>query len=685
MTLKGGGRVTNTKMDIHHLKVMFDNSTDFVFFMRKSGDDFVYEYINPSAGATVPNIEIGKFVSKVMEQKIAKTIVKYYNQAIETGQQTQFQDFTMFTSDIRKYESTIYPVFLENDAYVLVMTRLIAFDRNIEDKYLFMRSVFFKTFLSTVLLSNDYQLLEANPAFLRDFGISIDDVRGKNFVEIGLMEPEHARTYSTYLQEAIAGKSVSAKHVQFKDRLGEVRHFIGSLSPLIDDENEVIAVFIILQETTEFVRQKQELKTVAHSMDILKRAFDSTADISVTDMSGRIIDVNEKFMQRSGYSREELLGNTHQMLNSGFHPKEFFRNLWQTISAGGIWRGEVCNKSKEGVAYWNEATIIPLRDIHGNIYQYLGVYFNVSDKKKMMTELRTIERTFRLITENTNDLIVIFDERGIITYASPSYIRLFGIDEEQLIGMSYERLLTPTSQASWHKIAGADSTHQDVAELELLLPTGETIWTECHYKTAMNARYRGNCETTMVSRIITERKQYENQLVFMAYHDSLTHLPNRRFLEKEFPHLMELANTQFKSIAVLYVDGDNFKKVNDTYGHDVGDEFICNFGQILARNVKVEDIVVRMGGDEFVIVLTGLSRDENECIAEIDTFFKRVQLDLKIGWQVNGISFHPTATMGVALYPDHLKTLDELIDVADQMLIEAKSISRNSYKIYRAK
>ncbi|MER1999384.1 MAG: diguanylate cyclase [Lysinibacillus sp.] len=677
--------MTNTKMDIHHLKLMFENSTDFVFFMRKSDDDYVYEYINPSEKATVPNIEVSKFFSQVMERKIAETILKYYNRAIETGQQTQFQDYTKFTSDIRKYESTIYPIFIEDDSYVLVITRLISFDRNIEDKYLFMRSVFFKTFLSTVLISSDYQLLEANPSFLSDFGINIDDVRGKNFVEIGIMEQKHARKYLTYLQQAIAGKSVSAKHVQFKDRLGQVRHFICSLSPLIDDENEVIALFLILQETTEFVRQKRELKTVAHSMDILKRAFDSTADISVTDTTGRIIDVNEKFMQRSGYTRAELVGNTHHLLNSGFHPTEFFRDLWQTISGGEIWRGEVCNKSKQGVTYWNEATIIPLRDIQGNIHQYLGIYFNVSHKKKLMTELRTIERTFRLITENTNDLIVIFNGKGIITYASPSYIRLFGIEEDHLIGMSYERLLTPASQLEWRKIITVDSTNQDVAELELLLPTGEMIWTECHYKTSIDARQRDKSETTMVSRIITERKQYENQLVFMAYHDSLTHLPNRRFLAKEFPHLMELANAQFKSIAVFYVDGDNFKNINDTYGHDVGDEFICNFGQILARNVNANDIVVRMGGDEFIIILTGLSRDEKKCMAEIDAFFRRLQFDLKIGWQSNGISFHPTATMGVTIYPEHFKTLDELIDAADQMLYEAKAVGRNRYKIYSNK
>ena len=90
----------------------------------------------------------------------------------------------------------------------------------------------------------------------------------------------------------------------------------------------------------------------------------------------------------------------------------------------------------------------------------------------------------------------------------------------------------------------------------------------------------------MVSREITERKEREDSLLFLAYHDSLTQLPNRRYLEREFPQFIENANTSFESFAVLFIDGDNFKKVNDCYGHDIGDIFLTYFGKALLKSVR---------------------------------------------------------------------------------------------------
>jgi len=412
--------------------------------------------------------------------------------------------------------------------------------------------------------------------------------------------------------------------------------------------------------------------------------MNSAADISITDANGRIVSVNDRYVKRVGYTREEIIGQTHQIVNSRYHSPEFFQNLWKTISGGEVWRGEICNRDKFGVTYWNDTTIIPLADVNGGIVQYLGVYFNISEKKRMMTQLRNVERTFRVITENTNDLIIIMCEDGIISYVSPSYVRLLGYEEEELLGKFYSQLLDEESFQEWNTVLKnlQDNVHEQTVELKLKSKQGDHLWTEGHYNAFFSNDNFGLCQIIMVSREITERKERENKLMFMAYHDSLTNLPNRRYLNKEFPHLLEKAKARYESIAIVYLDGDNFKEVNDLYGHDVGDEFIHQFSKALMRSISLDDLVIRVGGDEFVLVLTNLSRNEELQLEQIQAFIERIRNQLHEGWYIDNHFFQPTASMGIAVYPKHGEKLEKLVDFADQALCESKTKQKNSYKIY---
>jgi len=674
--------------NVEQLDLLFKNSDDFVFLMKKDKGDYRYLYANKSAVDTIKSIKsivVGATVNEVMIPNLSKTILKYYDLALKTNQQQTFEDYASFSSEIKKYETTVIPIFHENEQYILATTKLIAFDRNLQDKYLFMRSIFFKSFLSTILVSPNLEVLEANPRFLKEFGFDIEKMRGKSLLKTGIFSQDSYEKYETLLKRIADGEHFETLQVEFFDHKGEKRNFLATISPLSRDD-EIIAFFIILQETTQYVRQAQQLKEYSHTVELFKNALGSAADISITDTNGRIIDVNERFLNRTGYTREEVIGQTHSIVNSRFHPKEFFQDMWEQLKNGKVWRGEICNKTKHGVTYWNESTIIPLTNIHGEVDQYLGIYFNVSEKKKIMTQLRNIERTFRIITENTNDLIVIIDDLDIVIYASPSYVRLLNISEEQIVGKSYSNLLDDESKKVWASIRSLNRADlSDFVELKLQKANGEIVWTEGHFKRVTDGRFEDLGQITMVSREITERKMREKDLMFLAFHDSLTRLPNRRMLEKEFPHFIEVAKGRFESIAVCYIDGDNFKKINDSYGHDVGDEFIRAFGQIIQRCIRKEDLVVRMGGDEFIVILNHLSRNEGVLQRQITAFYKRLQAELQKGWEINGIPFNATCTMGVAFYPKDADTLEQLIDLADQMLFEAKKEDRNCFKCFKQK
>ena len=144
------------------LNMLFNKSKDFVFLCKKTDGDYTYVYINEAAIEIFQENVVGKKLSEIRSVELTDLIVKYYNMALDTNTQQNFQDYTSFKSEVRKYETTVIPVIDDEDQYVLAITKEIAFERDLQDKYLFMRSVFLKTFLSTVLISKDLKLLEAN-------------------------------------------------------------------------------------------------------------------------------------------------------------------------------------------------------------------------------------------------------------------------------------------------------------------------------------------------------------------------------------------------------------------------------------------------------------------------------------------------------------------------------------------
>lgn len=666
---------------VNQLNILFKNSLDFVFFMKKCGDEYEYVYTNPSAAEFQGGQVIGKMVHDVTLPHLAENIVHNYNLALQQKKQIAYDDYAYFAAEVRKYETTVVPIFQQDGEYILAITKEIKFDRDIEDKYLFLRSVFFKTFLSTVLISDDLSLLEANPKFIEDFNINLNELRGLNFLNLPFIDAQSIDSINEYLTQALNGENISSKIMTFVDKKGEKRSFTGTFSPL-KNEDKVIAVCLILQEITSYIKQKQELRSTSHGLEMFKMAINTAADVTITDVQGRIIDANERFIKRTGYSREEILGKTHNVVNSGYHSSKFFKDLWDTLASGNVWRGEVRNQQKNGANYWVDATMIPLTSEQGEITNYLTVQFNVSEKKQMMIELRNIERTFRAITENTNDLIVVTDGEGHITYASPSYVRKLGYGELELLGANYKKLLTSNSIAVWETMINKyNSTTETNLELQLVTKTGESFWTEGNYTIVYNTSANGISEIIMVSREITERKELENKLMFMAYHDSLTQLPNRRYLQREFPHFVENANTNFESLALFYIDGDNFKNVNDRYGHDVGDKFLKQFSSALSKSVRSEDLVVRIGGDEFVVIVTGLPRDHLLLLEQLDNIIERIRMNLKQGWHIQNHYFSPTSSIGISLFPEHTRELERLIELADQALYEAKEKSKNNYKI----
>ncbi|MBF2707566.1 PAS domain S-box protein [Flavobacterium soyangense] len=223
-----------------------------------------------------------------------------------------------------------------------------------------------------------------------------------------------------------------------------------------------------------------------------KSALDQSALVALTDEKGIIKAVNDKFCETSEFNREELVGNTHQLVNSKFHSKAFFKDLWKTISTGNIWRGLIKNKKKNGDFYWVDTTIVPFLDANKKPFQYLAVRFDVTEIKNAEAEIvkgkelaEQSEERNRLIMNSSLNSIITIDSNKKIIFWNPQAETIFGWKEEEVLGKNLIDLIIPIrNKEKWdsvienYLINGQETYFNQQVEFILLNKSGNEFFSE---------------------------------------------------------------------------------------------------------------------------------------------------------------------------------------------------------------
>jgi diguanylate cyclase (GGDEF)-like protein/PAS domain S-box-containing protein len=298
-------------------------------------------------------------------------------------------------------------------------------------------------------------------------------------------------------------------------------------------------------------REDQQLRIAA-------TAFETQEGILITDLDHRIIRVNSAFTRLTGYSSEEAIGQTPEMLKSGIHDKNFYPNMWNEISGNKFWQGEIKSRRKNGEIYlaWLTTTAV-FADDDGRVSHYVSVF---SD--------------------------------------------------------------------------------------------------------------------------ITQRKQAEEQIHQLAFYDPLTQLPNRRLLVDRLRHAMTAGTRKQDHGAILFIDLDNFKVLNDTRGHDVGDLLLIETARRLQECVRGADSVARLGGDEFIVMLEGLGAEVDQAATQAKVVGEKIRSSLNKPYRLGEIEHYSSCSIGISLFRDHVVTVDELLKRADTAMYQAKTSGRNALRFF---
>lgn len=259
---------------------------------------------------------------------------------------------------------------------------------------------------------------------------------------------------------------------------------------------------------------------------LLSTAIEQAAEaVVITDAAGTIQYVNPAFERITGYARAEALGQTPRLLKSGAHPPEFYRELWQTITAGRVWSGCFVNKRKDGALYAEEAAIAPVRDGAGRITHFIALKQDITERRRLEKRLQASEAHFRSLIENVSDVVGVLTPDGTVMYLSPSMRRVLGHDPEALVGTSALERIHPEDVARAQALLRrlVEAAGAPVREV-LRHQHADGTWRTCETLGKLESDDAGGPRVIVTARDITERESLEAQLRQMQKLESIGQL-----------------------------------------------------------------------------------------------------------------------------------------------------------------
>ncbi len=433
------------------------------------------------------------------------------------------------------------------------------------------------------------------------------------------------------------------------------------------------------QDITDRKRAEESLRQLSAAVE------QSPASVVITDLDANIQYVNPRFTQSSGYSPAEAIGQNPRILHSNLTPSGTYEGLWKEITHGRSWQGELINRRKDGEQFWEEAHIAPIKDAQGRTTHYVAVKIEITER------IRSAQKLAKLVNEQqailNNELVGIVTVRdGRILWANPAYAHMLGYEPEELAGMATRQLYA--SQAQYETVTAETSAALASGEnyrsrIGQMRKDGQVIWIDANCATLNPV----TGETLWGLIDITQRVQMEEQVRQLAFYDGLTGLANRRLFNDRLNQCIHWCKRSRRYGALLFLDLDNFKPLNDAQGHRAGDLLLIEVATRMKACVRETDTAARFGGDEFVVLLVELTGERATSVTEAAMVAEKIRAAIGRTFvlKLPDDSDHEprttehscSASIGVAMIGENEATAEDVLRWADKAMYAAKEHGRN--------
>jgi diguanylate cyclase (GGDEF)-like protein/PAS domain S-box-containing protein len=415
-----------------------------------------------------------------------------------------------------------------------------------------------------------------------------------------------------------------------------------------------------------------------------------------TEADQPMIDVSPTVEALLGISRERFLSEPYAWMDA-IHPEDRERVRAESdraVTTGEPYRTEYRVVHPDDRVVWVREEAVLVRDDGGAPLHWLGVMLDVTELMATQAELHRTQAKYRALVEQIPAIVYIdlADEEMSTTYVSPQIEQILGYTAEEYVADPelWERILHPDDreQAKATYLRGRATGGSFVFEYRLVSKNGRTVW--FRDSAIVLADQAGNPEFIQgVMLDITDRKLAEERIAFLAYHDKITGLPNRTMFDELLGLALARARRHELGVAVVTADLDDFKLVNDSLGHEAGDELLIQFAQRLGDATRDTDLIARPGGDEFLLLLADLERtsqvDGSDGIfVAAESVALRIQEALRRPFTVAGTELYVTASLGISVFPDDATDASTLLQNAETAMFRSKRSGPGGYVIHAA-
>ena len=484
--------------------------------------------------------------------------------------------------------------------------------------------------------------------------------------------------FQSFNQVFKTGKPVREFYWQITRRDGATKHLEASVSLRRDSRGAPTGFHGIMRDVTE---RKQMEESLRLNEEKYRAMIETIQDgYFEVDLTGAFTFVNDVICRHMRYSREELLGMGNRQFQDKVNAKKAYQafvNVYNTGIPVKAFEMEVIRK--DGTKQISEVSISLIRDSRGQPVGFRGISRDICDRKEMEESLRQSEERYRSIIEQMEDGYFELDLAGNFTFVNDAECRNLGYSRRELIGMNRRQYTDEKNAGALFALfnevykTGIPVKSYD---LELVRKDGKKAFHAISASLIKGADgkpvgFRG------IARDVSERKSQEEQIKYLATHDGLTELPNRLMFNQLLSHAVQGAKRYRKQFAVMFIDLDGFKVVNDTLGHDAGDRLLREIAVRFKHTLRAVDVAARLGGDEFVVMMEDIAAPEQAAVL--------AQRILEATGKPFGLASgecRVTASIGICVYPENGDDEQTLMKNADAAMYRAKEEGKNNFQFY---